>query len=299
MRAGIGSSGEMERHLKLLHNSDPLRLDDGTVDRILHGMSPDDAPRAYRGVAAMFRELTAAPTAAERAGERQAVTAIIRRLHETAASPPPEPRSQMNRKRRFQVAGATLVGSAVLFAGLGAAGALPGAAQNVASDVLATVGVSTPSGSPDTHAGTHPDERGRSGGAAADDATTTETGGIAGTGGADATGGTSGKGSTVSSLAQDPSTTGVEKGAAVASEASNDQSEADEPGGGPPEGVEAGPPASLPAPPVVTPNPGGTGTGDTASDGNSDTGTDTAGNASDGRSTAGSGNADTGLDNQP
>jgi hypothetical protein len=50
---------------------------------------------------------------------------------------------------------------------------------------------------------------------------------------------------------------------------------------------------------VATPNPGGTPTGDTASDGKSSAGTGTAGDASGDRSTAGSGNASDGLAHQP
>jgi hypothetical protein len=283
MRAQIGSSVEMGRHQKLLQRSDPLRLDDGTVDRILCGLSPDDAPRAYRAVAAMFAELTAPPSAAELAGERQAVTTITRRLHEAGASSRPDRSSHMSRKRRIQLAGAALVGSATLFAGLGAAGALPGAAQSVASNMLESVGVSTPS--PNPHAGTHPDQRGQSGTTGADTPTTADAG-------------SSGKGSQISGIARDDSTTGVDKGAAVSSTASNDTSQAGEHGQGPPDSA-APPPGDAGNAPVATPNPGGTPTGDTASNGNSSAGTGTAGDASGDHSTAGSGNASDGLAHQP
>jgi hypothetical protein len=265
-----GPSAEMERDLKRLHRSDPLRLDDGTADRLLRGgMSPDDAPRAYRRVAAMFAGLSAAPTDAELDGERHAVTTIVR--HVEAARP------VQRRKRPARVAGLLLFGSATLVMGLGAAGALPGAAQNVASSVLGTVGVSTPS--PDDHAGTHPDERGRSSSA-----------GSAGTGGTDgpvsvgttAENESGGTGSTVSGIAQDDSATGVEHGAAVSSEASDDQSQAGQhgqasegaspPDPGPP--ADAGPPADPPGTVIADP-------------------------ASDGRSSAGAGNANSGQSNTP
>jgi hypothetical protein len=279
----------MERHLKLLHTSNPLRLDDGTVDRILRGMSPDDAPPAYQGVVAMFAELTAPPTAAELDGEGQAVTTIVRRLNQAAASSPPDRRSRMNRKRRIRMAGAALVGGATLFAGLGAAGALPGAAQSVASNMLDTVGVSTPT--PNRHAGTHPDQHGPSGATGnADDV------------GSTADGGASGKGSSVSGIAHDESTTGVDKGAAVSSAASEGQSQAGQhgqEGEGAPERGDAAPPDDPGSAPVVTPNPGGTTTGDTASDGKSETGTGIADPASGDRSSAGSGNASDGLSRRP
>jgi hypothetical protein len=287
MTAGIGTWGEMGRHLKLLQR-DPLRLDDGTADRILHGLSPDDVPRAYRRVAALVRELTAVPTEAELAGERRAVTTLAPRFREVAATSARDRTAALHRRRRFRVVGAVLVGSATLFAGLGAAGALPGAAERVASDVLSTVGVSTPFTAADTHADTHADTRGRSGGAPPDAAATsahpTTGNGTGASGGA-----SGGKGSTVSQLAQDPSTEGVAKGATVSSEASNGQSQAG----------EHGSPSSPPAPHVDSPNPGGSGTGDAASGGDSATGTDSADDASGGRSAAGSADTGTGSATKP
>jgi hypothetical protein len=283
-----GPSGEMDETLRFLRMRDPLQLDDGTVDRLLGGMLVDDAPPSYRRVAELLCTLTAAPTADELSSERQAVTTITAQQVVAHSSPP---RRRTTVKRRLQLTGAALVGSATLFVGLGAAGALPGAAQGVASDVLATVGVSAPS--PDAHAGVHPDTRGRS-----DDtpsATSTDAGTDASTG-ASANSAGSNTGATVSGIATDDSTTGIDKGQAVSDAASGGMSQAGDHGA--PVTPDTNPAAGA-TPPVETPNPGGTTTGDTASGGKSDIGTGIADDASGGRADAGSGNADTGLSNKP
>lgn len=275
-----GPFPEMEQHLGRPDNRDPLALDDGTADRLLRGaVAVDDAPPSYRGVVAVLTALTAGTGERELSGERQAVASIARRIAQNAASSPNTRRTKMPIKRRFRVAGVTLVGTAALLSGLGAAGALPGAAQSVASDMLNTVGVSVPN--PNTHSNGHADQRGRSGGASdnADPADATTQG--------------TDKGATVSGLATDPSTTGVDKGAAVSSEASNGESQAGE---NTPAGASADPSSAAP---VETPNPGGTGTANGASDGQSNIGTGTADGVSDGKSDAGSGNTNDGLTHNP
>lgn len=143
--------------------------------------------------------------------------------------------------------------------GLGTASALPGAAQDIASQMLAKVGVSV--SGPNDNAGTHPNVRGTS--------TVTPS--------------DAGKGSDISDLATTTELSGVDKGAAISSAASDGKSQAGSHGS-----------SSGASAPVATPNTGGTGTADTASDGKSSTGTGTANTASGGHSTAGSANADTG-----
>ena len=160
MRAWCGPLPDMYRHPPPPPRRDPLRLDDGTADRLLRGLPPDDAPRPYRRVAAMVAGLTAAPTAEELHGERQAVTTIARQARAKSAAHR-STRATRHPRRKTRTAAFVLACSATLLAGLGAAGALPGAAQTVASDVLASVGVTTPG--PDANAGTHPDQRGDSG----------------------------------------------------------------------------------------------------------------------------------------
>jgi hypothetical protein len=218
----------MDETPNFLRLRDPLALDDGTVDRLLDGMPVGDAPPSYRGVAALLTALRAGPTWAELDGEREAVAAMS--ALQVAAAPPPRQGSSVHGKRRLQLTGIALVGTATLFLGLGSAGALPGAAQAVASDVLSTIGVSAPN--PDSHTGSHPGEPGVT---------------------------DSGKGGTIAGIATNDSTTGIDKGAAVSSEASDGKSQAG----------QHGDPASATTPtaPLATPNPDdksntGAGTGD-------------------------------------
>ena len=145
--------------------------------------------------------------------------------------------------------------------GLASAGALPGAAQEIASTMLDKVGISVPG--TNENAGTHPDVRGTSNLVPSDAAI----------------------GSDISDLATGTDLSGIEKGAAISGAASDGKSQAGTHGS-----------ASGASAPVATPNSGGTPTADTASNGASATGTAAADTASDGHSTAGSGNADTGLE---
>ena len=55
MSRGDVSSSEMQRLLRLF-GSDPLQLDEGTVERLLDGtLQIDDAPPAYQGVVHAMR----------------------------------------------------------------------------------------------------------------------------------------------------------------------------------------------------------------------------------------------------
>ena len=96
---------------------------------------------------------------------------------------------------------------------------------------------------------------------------------------------TAGQGAEISDLARTTDLTGVDKGAAISTEASNGKSHA---------GQHSG--ASSGAASDDTPNGGGTGTADTASGGKSSPGTSKADTASDGHSSAGSGNASGGQE---
>jgi hypothetical protein len=145
-------------------------------------------------------------------------------------------------------------------AGLASAGSLPGVAQDIASAMLAKVGVSV--SGPNEHAGTHPTVRGSSPDASSDAATRSDIAGLA----------------TTTEL------TGVDKGAAISSEASNGKSHAGQHG------------SSAGGAQVETPNGGGTGTADAASGGKSSTGTSQANTASEGHSSAGSDNASNGQE---
>jgi hypothetical protein len=228
MSVSDGPLGEMGTHHGRPDITDPLNLDDGTVERLLRGdITADDAPPSYQRVATLLTSLTADAKATELSGEGKAIDAISRRI--AAAAPSTDAgNTKLSMKRRLQLVGVALVGGATLLSGLGVAGALPGAAQGVAADVLGTVGLSVPS--PNSHSNGNADQRGHSAGHANTDNAGANTG------------------ANVSGTATDPSTTGLDKGAAVSSDASNGQSRA-----GQHDSVGAAPPAASGAPPVGTP----------------------------------------------
>ena len=163
---------------------------------------------------------------------------------------------------RIKLAAALAVTALVGTTGLAFAGSLPGAAQDIASDMLAKAGVTVPG--PNGNAGDHPSTRG----------TSSEHPGATPT--------SSGKGSEISNIAGSD-LTGLEKGAAVSTAASDGKSRA---------GQEHGAP-------VETPNAGGNASADTARDEHSSQGPTKANDASGGHSSAGSANAVAGQSHRP
>jgi hypothetical protein len=179
----------------------------------------------------------------------------------------------------------------VLTGGVGAAaaaGSLPGAAQDTASELLGKVGVTVPGAN--AHSAGHADQRGTSDEAKADDAETTEPG-------------SKGKGAAVSTMAKEPELEGAEKGAAVSDLASEGKSHAGANGSKSGDKAENGqaakdehakPEGAGDKAPVERPNGGGTGKADDATskkaDGASAAGTDKADESSEGHSAAGSEN---------
>ena len=268
-----------------------LALDRDTANRLAAGLiDPDDAPPGYAAVARLVRSLRVEPAPRELRRQEHDVKAFA----SVVASEQPardvgraQRRSRMRPVvRKARIAAIVVVGTLALTTGAAMAGALPGAAQGVAHDMLAKLGITVPG--PNEHAGTHPDTRGNSAGT---------------------------KGSTISDVARTTTATGIDKGAAVSSAASGGKSHAGRLGtgtsgagagangagvsssasngksqagqhGGSNSGTSAGTGS-----PVPTPNGGGTGTADTASGGASSTGTGTADTASGGASLKGSGNA--------
>jgi hypothetical protein len=243
----------------------PLSLDADTADRLLAGsVAPEDAPPGYGRVVRLLEAASAEASSEEVAREPEIVAAMRAALrspvHRNVASP----------RRSFMPFGLsrprlTAVVVAAAFAaiiGMASAGSLPGAAQDVASEMLSKVGITVPGAN--DNAGTHSDERGNS--------TSVP---IAPT--------DAGKGAQISELATTTDLTGVEKGAAISTAASGGKSQAGQ------HDLASGTSA-----PVEAPNAGGTVTADTASVGKSSTGTATADAASGGRSAAGSANAKSG-----
>jgi hypothetical protein len=161
---------------------------------------------------------------------------------------------------RPRITAAFVVAALACTAGLASAGSLPGAAQDIASAMLAKIGVSVPG--PNDHAGTHPSVRGKSD-VPSNAATRSE----------------------IADLATTTELTGVDKGAAISSAASDGKSQAG----------KHGPPSER-SELNETPNAGGTGTANAASGGASSHGTSTADAASGGHSSAGSANASSGQE---
>src|SRR5262245_41965711 len=107
-----------------------LRIDATTAERLLDGsIAADDAPPAYRGVAAAVSVLTTNGTESELAGDEllALMTATVReRFGDLEAAHGPS-----RGGRLVRCSSACLVGAMTLFGGLAAANALPGAAQSV------------------------------------------------------------------------------------------------------------------------------------------------------------------------
>jgi hypothetical protein len=237
----------------------PVPLDLDTADRLLAGtVAPEDAPPGYANVARLLESAADEPTADELSRETEIVTMVGTAVRSSSSIHSVSPRRSyipfaLSRPR---ITAAFVAVALACTAGLASAGSLPGAAQDIASAMLAKVGVSVPG--PNEHAGTHPSVRGSSSDASSDAVTRSDT----------------------AELATTTELTGVDKGAAISSAASDGKSQAGQHGS-----------ASGGSAPVETPNGGGTGTADTTSGGKSSKGTSTAGTASGGASSAGSGNA--------
>jgi hypothetical protein len=244
----------------------PLPLDTGTADRLLAGsVKPEDAPPGYGRVVRLLEAASAEGSSKELAREAETVAAM------KAALRLPVHRNVASSRRSFmpfalsrpRLTAAAFAAAFAASVGLASAGSLPGAAQDVASEMLAKVGITVPG--PNDSAGTHPDVRGNSTSVPVAPAD-------------------AGKGAEISEVATTTDLTGVEKGAAISSAASGGKSQAGQHGSASGAGA------------VETPNSGGTGTADTASGGKSSAGTATANAASGGKSAAGSGNASDGQE---
>jgi hypothetical protein len=228
-----------------------LPLDTDTADRLLAGaVPPEDAPPGYSEVASLLITARADDgVGLDRSDDliMARFVAAARASRETTTRAPR--RSSLHRVKPI----AALVTVALTCtAGLALAGTLPGAAQDVASEMLAKVGVDVPG--PNDNAGTHPSVRGQSD--VSDDSTNhvnrPEDAGPAG----------SGKGAEISPLATTTDLEGVDKGAAISTLASGGQSQAGQNGQADSEHGSAG----------QAPSSDGAATADEASDGHSTAG---------------------------
>jgi hypothetical protein len=233
----------------------PVELDMDTADRLLAGaVAPPDAPPGYAEVTTLLEAAWAEPTPDELTREAEVVAMITAAVRSSSTTEPSSPRRSFMpfALSRPRIRAALVAAALACSAGLASAGALPGAAQDVASAMLEKVGITV--AGPNDNAGTHPSGRGTSSDAPSN----------------------AGKGSQISELATTTELTGVEKGAIISTAASEGKSQAGQ--HGPASGA-----TSASQAPVTTPNSGGTGTADTASGGNSAAG---SGNASSGQETA-------------
>lgn len=239
-------------------------LDPDTADRLLAGaLAPEDAPPGYAGVARLLDAAGATDT-----GTREQDVEIVALIAEAVRrSPRPDPSPSTPRRSfmpfaftRPRLTAAVLAAGLACSTGLASAGALPGAAQDVAAAMLAKIGVSVPG--PNENAGTSPAGSGSSPTVAPASA---------------------GIGAEISELATTTELTGVEKGAAISTAASGGKSKAGEQGG------------ALTNAAVATPSTGGTEVADAASGGKSSSGTTKAGEKSGGKSAAGAANAAAGV----
>jgi hypothetical protein len=226
--------GEMQR----------LPLDAHTADRLLAGsVAPEDAPPGYAGVATFLAAAADSSRAEDLPGESEAVTllaAVVRSSQIEITRP-----SRRSIVPRLKLATAFVTVAIAGTTGLAFAGSLPGAAQSIASDMLAKAGVSVPG--PNSHAGDHPNVRGKS----PDTAVTSPS---------------SGKGTEISELATSTDLAGVAKGAAISTLASDGKSQAGQHGK-----AQAEHGASN-----ATANTAGRTTAATASDGHSTAGSENA-----------------------
>jgi hypothetical protein len=235
-----------------------LSLDLDTADRLLAGsVAPEDAPPGYSRLSALLVRDWSTDNAVPDEDFLALLSAAVRSSPTTEARP-----SRRSIMPRIKLAAALTVTALVATTGLAFAGGLPGAAQDIASTMLAKAGVTVPG--PNSDAGDHPSTRGPS------SEPTVKTPA------------SSGKGSEISDIARSD-LTGIEKGAAVSTAASDGKSRA----------------GQQHSAPVETPDTGGTATADTASDGHSSHGTTKANEASEGHSSAGSENGAAGQEHRP
>ncbi len=225
-------------------------LDEDTIERLLSArIAPADAPPGYAEVARLVRIVAGASGPSDLPQEERHVAAAIAVLRPGSAATVPmdRPRQTRSWRRRARIGGLMLAGALVGSSGLAFAGALPDGAQDAFASVFERVGVTVPAGHDIPTPSEHPASTGEE----------------------------------ISDVATSTDASGVDKGAEISSLASGGRSHAGQAGG------PQGPAGSGEAPPVETPNAGGTQTANAASGSASQVGTDRA----DERSAAGSANA--------
>ena len=130
-------------------------IDDGTAERLLAGgLSPEDAPPGYAGMAELLRATRAPGTQGELAGE----PALVAAMAEVVRSVPGIRHTPLRRKKMLSkvltAKAASVFAASVLGATAAAAatGNLPAPAQNAISSAASSVGVNVPNKHANAHA---------------------------------------------------------------------------------------------------------------------------------------------------
>jgi hypothetical protein len=207
------------------------------------------------GTSAVAALLDAArrPALAHELRDEQRLVAMVADGIRAAKSGSTARSTRMKPRRRISLVAALAGAALTATSGLAFAGELPGAAQGIASDMLAKIGVTVPG--PNSNAGTHPDVRGGSAAGTAGDGSGTTPGDS--TSGSDSSQG-NGKGAEISKLTRTTTATGRDKGAVISTTASGGKSHA----GNPPSHPA---PQPTPSHPASQPTPGSSGTGGNSS----------------------------------
>jgi hypothetical protein len=128
-----------------------LPLDDVTVEKILSGtLHPDDAPPGYAGVASLLRAASTALVRTDPTQDLKTIAAMATAVSATPGGFQPAPRRP--KRSRFlggKLVAASVTGLLLIGTGLAFAGDLPGPAQNAAHTILAKVGINVPGHGPD------------------------------------------------------------------------------------------------------------------------------------------------------
>ncbi|HLF70268.1 MAG TPA: hypothetical protein VI541_04865 [Actinomycetota bacterium] len=128
-------------------------LDRKTTEHILSGAA--DEVEGFEGLIALVSAIST-PTSPEASSrEVQIVDQIVRAVHA-----PDRRRQVLKGSMRWKLSAVTVGGLLALMTGLAFAGSLPGAAQDVASEMLSKVGITVPASD---HANYHSQTRGKSG----------------------------------------------------------------------------------------------------------------------------------------
>jgi hypothetical protein len=193
-----------------------LPIDTDTADRILAGaVPPEDAPPGYSEVASVFlaaRNVEIAASPSRDADTIELLVAGARSSRVTTSNP-----LRRSSVHRIKLAAVVATAALTCTTGLAFAGSLPGAAQDIASSMLAKAGITVPG--PNDHAGTHPNTRGTSSPNNSDaaqqepESSNSEPSG-------------QGKGSEISQFATTTDLAGVDKGGAISTLASGGKSQA-------------------------------------------------------------------------